>query len=384
MPYAYLTLLKPPQALNLVAGRHANSDSPVALRIEIPSITGASHGNLNAESSESELEVVSPQRHRLGEHPAQTHDIEKIHLSPSSCPHPVNNNDVETGHSTSRADTGCNVNGGGQPELESGVNQVNSANTRLAVRNNTGKTECPTRRQAERGAKRTKYRRRHSSLRQIADTGPLNSGLRQTELEAETLSPATETCTIENGSDASVSDHSQLVSAWMDNPEIASMSQNHILAMHRQPRQELMSYLDLVASIGTVDVIRSFAIGATQLMRHTRFSYEVPTPPNHLQDIEDADAMQCFWRAAYRSQVNASLVSFGIILHRRSLATLRYCYFKAISSIKCTMQRKRQPGHTKTAVARGILLDTVFPGSDKLVSDFLCLFLVMPLMLHRN
>jgi hypothetical protein len=384
MPFAYLTLLKPPHASNPVADRQPNSDSLVSLRIEIPSTTGASNGNLAAESSEPELEVVSPQRLRPDEHPARTREIGKIYSGHSSCPHSGGNNDVETGHNNGRADIRGNVarvDGSGRPELECDVNQVNSANTRLAVRNNAGENERPTSRQAERGAKHTKYRRRHSSLRQklqpkvptrqIADTGALSLGLRQTELEAETLSPATETCTIEEGSDASVGDHSQLVSAWMDNPEIASMSQNHILAMHRQPRQELLSYLDLIASIGTVDVIRSFTVGVTQLMCHTRFSYEVPAPPNHLQDIEDADAMQCFWRAAYRSQVNASLVSFGVILHRRSLATLRYCYFKAINSIKCTMQRKGEPGHTKTAIARGILLDTVFPGSDKLVSDFL-------------
>ena len=71
------------------------------------------------------------------------------------------------------------------------------------------------------------------------------------------------------------------------------------------------------------------------------------------------------------------------ILHRRSLATLRYCYFKAIKSIKSTMQRKGLPGHTKNAIARGILLDTVFPGSDKLVGFFFT-SLSLSLMLNRN
>lgn len=338
MPFAYLTLLKPPHASNPETGRRPSSESLVSLHDEITSTTGVSNGELAAESSESELEVLSPRMLGPGDHPAHNN---------------------------------------GQPELECGLNQVNRANKGLAVQNNIGGNGRPVSRKAERGAKRTKYRRRHGSLRQglrlrrTEVTDPLNSGLRQTELEAETLSPATETCTIEEGINASVGDHSQLVSAWMNNPEIVSMSQTQALVMHRQPRQELLSYLDLIASIGTVDVVRSFAVGVTQLLCHTRLSYEVPAPPNHLQDIEDADAMQCFWRAAYRSQVSASLVSFGVILHRRSLATLRYCYFKAINSIKCTRQRKGQPGHTKTAIARSILLDTVFPGSDKLVSAFL-------------
>jgi hypothetical protein len=106
-------------------------------------------------------------------------------------------------------------------------------------------------------------------------------------------------------------------------------------------------------------------------MCYACFSYEVLSALSHLLNIEDADAMQCFWRAAYRLQVNALLVSFGVILHWRSLATLQYCYFKAIKSIKSTMQRKGLLGHTKSAIARGILLDTVFLGSNKLVGVLL-------------
>jgi len=165
--------------------------------------------------------------------------------------------------------------------------------------------------------------------------------------------------------------YDDLVSAWMNDPEIIRISKHKALARYREPRQELHSYLKLIASIGTVDVQRSFAVGVMQVTRDTRFSFKVPTAPNHLQNIEDADAMQCFWRAAYRAQVHASLVSFGVILHRRSVTALRNCYFKAMGVIKSTMKRKGLPGHTKAAIARGILLDTVFPGSDKEVSILL-------------
>jgi hypothetical protein len=42
--------------------------------------------------------------------------------------------------------------------------------------------------------------------------------------------------------------------------------------------------------------------------------------------------------------------------------------------IKNTMKRKGMPGFTKAAIARSILMDTVFPGADKEVGGFNQLF----------
>lgn len=198
--------------------------------------------------------------------------------------------------------------------------------------------------------------------------GPASPETQQTDSRS---SPAPRVLTMET---LPMGEMDPAVSSWMKDPEVMLVLQDKALARYKQPKYELMSYLNLVASIGTVEVLHSFAMGVVLLMRNHHFSFESPAAPNHLLNVEDADTMQCFWRAVYRARVNASLVSFSIILHRRSLATLRNCYFKAMKAIKTTMKRKGNPGYTKTAIARGILLDTVFPGSDKAVSVILGFF----------
>lgn len=384
MPFAYLTFLKPPPILNPGAGKCADSDCVSPVQLEPPSSRGPRSGHVPAESSESELEVVSPEGPRAGGHPAGTYEAQLRDDRPSSWSKSGRRGDSQIRHNNRSGEVVENVAPHAEsrgPEPESSLNPADSANRGLVVQEHDSENRRPASGEKERNAKRAKHQKRHSSLRQrlrpapvtgqTGDIGRPSPTSRSIQETAPTLSPTPERPTTEAYVEQSGGDHSQLVSTWMNDPEILRVSQTPALARHRQPRQELLSYLDLIASIGTADVVRSFAVGVTHLMCHARFSYEVPSAPSHLLNIEDADAMQCFWRAAYRSQVNASLVSFGVILHRRSLATLRYCYFKAIKSIKSTMQRKGLPGHTKSAIARGILLDTVFPGSDKLVGVLL-------------
>lgn len=383
MPFAYLTFLKPPPVLNPGTGQRADSNCVLPIQLEPLSSRGPRSGHVLAESSESELEVVSPEGPRADDHPAQAYEAQPLDDRPPFWSNSGRGDHSQTQHD-SRPGAGETVEniasqvGFREPEPEPSLNPADSANRGLLVQDHDGENRRPVNGEKERDAKRACRQKRRSNLRQrlrpapctgqTGDIGRRSPTSRSIQETGRTLSPTPERLTIEAYVGQSGDDDSRLVSAWMNDPEILCVSQTPALARHRQPRQELMSYLDLIASIGTADVVRSFAVGVSQLMCHARFSYKVPSAPSHLLNIEDADAMQCFWRAAYRSQVNASLVSFGVILHRRSLATLRYCYFKAIKSIKCTMQRKGFPGHTKSAIARGILLDTVFPGCDKLVS----------------
>lgn len=395
MPFAYLTLLKPPRVLNRGTSHYTDGETLPSLQLEFASSRGAGSRDIPAESSESDLEVMSPERPPPDEHPTEIHEKETHDHSLSTSSHSGHDKDAEISHDIR---PGENVRSIAQvdeiegPEIEHSLNQAYSASRRFVNRDHDGKTRRKKKSIVARGTERAKRQKKRICLKQglqpeqltsqREDTDSLNPLLKHTRGTASTSSSAPEILTLEERIDKS-DDYDQLVSAWMNDPEIVLISQKHALARHEQPQQELLSYLNLIASIGTVDVVRTFAIGLTQLMYHSRLSYEVPAAPNHLLSVEDADTMQCFWRAAYRTQVNASLVSFGVILHRRSLANLRYCYFKAIKSIKCSMERRGLPGHTKTAIARGILLDTVFPGSDKLVT--VPLHVVRPsLTLMRN
>jgi hypothetical protein len=59
----------------------------------------------------------------------------------------------------------------------------------------------------------------------------------------------------------------------MKDPEVICILKDKTLARYRQPKLKLISYLNLIVSIGTVEVQRSFAGGVIQLVRNARFSF---------------------------------------------------------------------------------------------------------------
>jgi hypothetical protein len=95
-----------------------------------------------------------------------------------------------------------------------------------------------------------------------------------------------------------------VVSEWMSGPKILNLPQKEALEKYREPQLELKSYLNLVASIGTMEVQRSFAVGVLQLMCRSNSALKVLISLDNLLNVKDATVLQCFWRAAYRAQVS--------------------------------------------------------------------------------
>jgi hypothetical protein len=392
MPFAYLTVLRSPRRSKLRPASSTSGDDECVLppQVEVASseasdTNGADDAEIPATSLEGEVDIMRPGRPHLEVQPGQVAE----HIL-SVQPNSDLNHDVDAG-----ADMGQNKQLRGNAidviqldetspvAIKENSSQAQAfAKSGRGMRAGAGSKRRSTIVEQRKGSKRLKLPTRHHHMRQRLSSESAtqaeathlpDSASSEAQVIAAMSSVAPRVSSTESRICECMGPCDHIVSVWMDDPEIVRTSQKQALAGYRQPRQELLSYLNLIASIGTIEVRQSFAVGVMQLMRSASFSFIVPASPNHLVNIEDADAMQCFWRAAYRTQVHASLVSFGVIIHRRSLATLRNCYFKAMKAIKSTMKRKRVPGYTKTAIARGILLDTVFPGSDKVVSDLLCL-----------
>jgi hypothetical protein len=376
LPYAFLTMLRKPRRSNLGTVYESPDNECSPRQVDAASscvndgANNADDADTPAASPECEAETT-----RTGRHGTEDNNVEAadILMKISSGPPDSNVNQDETADST-----------GDEVLSREYCCQPLGENIRH-VRTRAGQKGSSPTSERRKSAKRIKIQRRlkdagHRSMAE-SSTRRAEAG---TDLTASESIGTQEMPTVESRIGVCIGPYDDLVSTWTNDPEIIRISKHEALARYREPKQELQLYLRLIASIGSADVQRSFAVGVMQVMHNARFSFKVPTAPSHLQNIEDADTMQCFWRAAYRSQVNGSLVSFGVILHRRSLTTLRNCYFKAMAVIKSTMKRKGIPGHTKAAIARGILLDTVFPGSDKEVGVLLHLSEELSLIVYSR